>query len=109
MVKYPFRNLVFQGGGAKALAYHGALRVLEDEGILLQIERVAGTSAGAALAALLSMRLDVNEIVNIYKTYNADRLAVTRSGWIPDRSSTPNVLRRELERIQNSFSSVTRL
>ncbi|NCF65853.1 MAG: hypothetical protein GWP61_07760 [Chloroflexi bacterium] len=109
MVKYPFRNLVFQGGGAKALAYHGALRVLEDEGILLQIERVAGASAGAALAALLSMRLDVNEIVNIYKTFNADRLAVTQSGRIPDRSSTPNVLRRELERIQNSFSSVTRL
>ena len=65
MVKYPFRNLVLQGGGAKALAYHGALRVLEDEKILPQIERVAGASAGAALAALVSMRLDVDEIIKV--------------------------------------------
>ena len=60
MVRYPFRNLVFQGGGVKASAYHGALRVLEDEEILPQIERVAGASAGAVVAALLSMHLDVD-------------------------------------------------
>ncbi len=109
MVKYPFRNLVFQGGGAKALAYHGALRVLQDEGILLQIERVAGASAGAALAALLSMRLDVDEIVKVYKTFDIEQLAATKLGRIPDSNSAPSILRRELERIQNSFASVTRL
>ncbi len=109
MVRYPFRNLVFQGGGVKALAYHGALRVLENEGILTQIERVAGVSAGASVAALLSMRLDVDEIVEVYKTFDIDRVTNARSGSMPARSSTPGFLRRELERIQNSFASVTRL
>jgi NTE family protein len=109
MVRYPFRNLVFQGGGTKALAYHGALRVLENEGILTQIERVAGVSAGAALAALLSMRLDVDEIVEVYQTFDFDQIATARVGFMPDRTSTPGFLRRELERIQNSFASVNRL
>ena len=109
MVRYPFRNLVFQGGGVKASAYHGALRVLEDEEILPQIERVAGASAGAAVAAMLSMHLDVDEIVNIYGTYDIEQIMVVRSGNMPDSNSTPNILRRELERIQNSFTSVTRL
>ncbi len=109
MVKYPFRNLVFQGGGVKALAYHGALRVLENEGILAQIDRVAGASAGAATAAFLSMGLDVDEIVKIYGSFDMEKITMAKSGLMPDRSSTPNLLRRELERIQNSFASVTRL
>ena len=35
--RYPFKNLVFQGGGVKAYVYHGVLRVLDEEGILPQI------------------------------------------------------------------------
>ena len=42
-----FRNLVFEGGGVKGIAYAGAVAVLEDKGILPGIRRVAGTSAGA--------------------------------------------------------------
>jgi NTE family protein len=109
MVRYPFRNLVFQGGGAKALTYHGALRALENEEILPQIERVAGASAGAVLAGLLSMRLDVDEIIEVYQTFDFDQITAARSGSMPDRTSTPGFLRRELERLQNSFASVTRL
>ena len=45
--KYHFRNLVFEGGGVKGIAYVGALEVLDQEGILKDIKRVAGTSAGA--------------------------------------------------------------
>ena len=93
MVRYPFRNLVFQGGGAKAFAYHGALRVLENERILPHIERVAGVSAGAALAALLSMRLDVDEIVKVYQTFDTDQISAVRAGTMPDRTGTPGFLR----------------
>ncbi len=109
MVNYPFRNLVFQGGGIKVLAYHGALRVLEGEGILAHIDRVAGASAGAAMATFVAMRLNVDEIVEIYKTFDYERITVSRSGHMPDRHSSPSFLQRELERIQNSFASVTRL
>ena len=55
--RFPFKDLVFQGGGVKAYVYHGVLRVLDEEGILSQIERVAGTSAGALQAAMLCFRL----------------------------------------------------
>jgi len=54
-VEYPFRNLVFEGGGVKGVAYIGALEVLEKKGILGQIERIGGTSAGAINAVLLAL------------------------------------------------------
>ena len=53
--KYHFRNLVFEGGGVKGIAYVGALEVLDQEGILKDIKRVAGTSAGAMVAVLVGL------------------------------------------------------
>jgi NTE family protein len=49
-----YRNLVFEGGGAKGVAYVGALEVLERRGHLAEVERVGGASAGAITAALLA-------------------------------------------------------
>ena len=46
--RYPFRNLVFQGGGVKAYVYHGVLKVLDEEEILSQIEQGDPTAAEAA-------------------------------------------------------------
>ncbi len=106
---FPFRNLVFQGGGSKALAYHGAVQVLEQEGILDDIERVAGTSAGAALATMLSMRLDMAEILRVYRSFDVDGFIASLSGRIPDRDSPPRFLQRELERLQGNFASIARL
>ena len=51
------KNLVFKGGGVLGIAYAGAIKVLEDKQILGQIERVAGTSAGAITAALVNLSL----------------------------------------------------
>ena len=50
-----FRNLVFEGGGVKGIAYAGAVAVLEEKEILPDIRRVAGTSAGAITATLLAL------------------------------------------------------
>ena len=52
---FPFRNLVFEGGGVKGVAYLGALEALEERGILGQITRVAGASVGGLNALLLSL------------------------------------------------------
>lgn len=48
------RNLVFQGGGVKGIAYVGVLQALEAQGVLSTVTRVAGTSAGAITAALVA-------------------------------------------------------
>jgi NTE family protein len=52
---YHFRNLVFEGGGVKGIAYLGALEVLEERKIMANIKRVGGTSVGAINAALLAL------------------------------------------------------
>ncbi|MBO7629039.1 MAG: patatin-like phospholipase family protein [Bacteroidales bacterium] len=61
-MSYHFHNLVFEGGGVKGIAYVGALEVLEREGILQDIKRVAGTSAGAMMAVMVGLRYTVDEI-----------------------------------------------
>ncbi len=71
---YPFKNLVFQGGGVRSYVYHGALRVLEEKGILDQIERVAGTSAGALFSTLISFRLSAEETIKLYKTIDFSKM-----------------------------------
>ena len=59
---YHFRNLVFEGGGVKGIAYVGALEVLEEKGILKDIKRVAGTSVGAMIAVLVGLRYTPEEM-----------------------------------------------
>ncbi len=102
---YPFRNLAFQGGGSKAYAYHGALQVLESEGILAPIERVAGTSAGATLATLLSMRMSVKEIRQFYAAFDVDGFNAALSGRTADGTYPP----RFLGRLQGNITSMNRL
>ena len=58
---YHFRNLVFEGGGVKGAAYLGAMQVLEEKGILPDIERVGGTSVGAINAILVALGFSNSE------------------------------------------------
>lgn len=62
---YQFRNLIFEGGGVKGVAYLGALGVLEEKGILPQIERIGGTSAGAIIGLLIGLNFSLKEIEEI--------------------------------------------
>lgn len=52
--------LVFEGGGAKGVAYIGALRAIEERG--LHIGAVAGASAGAITAALIAAGYKADEL-----------------------------------------------
>jgi predicted acylesterase/phospholipase RssA len=54
--------LVFEGGGAKGVAYVGALRALEQRG--LQIRATAGASAGAITATLVAAGFDASRLEN---------------------------------------------
>ncbi len=60
-----FENLVFEGGGIKGIAYTGAIGVLEGKGIMPDIRRVAGTSAGAITATLLALGASAAQIQEI--------------------------------------------
>ena len=56
------KNLAFKGGGVLGIAYAGAIKVLEEKNLLSGIEQVAGTSAGAITAALVSLNYTADQI-----------------------------------------------
>ena len=60
-----FRNLVFEGGGVKGVAYGGALTELERMNVLEKVKRVAGTSAGAITSLLIALGYSVKEASGI--------------------------------------------
>lgn len=88
-----YRNLVMEGGGIKGIAYGGALKELENRGIMESIVRVAGTSAGAIQASLVAVGYSAEEITNIVantpiEAFNDDgfltkgsRRLIKKFGW----------------------------
>jgi len=67
-LKYPYKNLVLEGGGVRGLAYAGAFSALEKEGVLQQIDKVAGTSAGAIAGVMISVGYTATEIDSIVQS-----------------------------------------
>ena len=62
---YPFKNLIFEGGGVKGIGFVGALQVLEEKHILENIKRFGGTSAGAITALILGLGYTISELKDI--------------------------------------------
>lgn len=60
-----YTNLVFEGGGIRGIAYAGVLKVLENSGIIKDIEKVGGTSAGAITALMISLGYSSDVIYEI--------------------------------------------
>jgi NTE family protein len=82
LMKNAYTNLVFEGGGVKGIAYAGAIKVLEEQNILASIEKVAGTSAGAITAALVSLNYTSQDITSIINNLN---FTLFEDGWDPVR------------------------
>ena len=85
-----FRNLVFEGGGVKGIAYVGAMEVLEEKGILGDVRRVGGTSAGAINAVLLAAGYSNDEQREILGTLDFNRFMDDSFGVIRDTNRLLN-------------------
>ena len=96
--QYPFRNLVFKGGGIRGVAYTGVLESLYEFNILPQIERVAGTSAGAITACLVCFRLEKEQLFPLIETLDY--------GKVPQASDAPEV-RRFFGRLLRNMNELT--
>jgi NTE family protein len=81
---YHFKNLVFEGGGVKGIAYVGALEVLDREGILNDIERVAGTSAGAMVAVMVALNYTAEEMRQVLEGLNFKDFKDSTKGVLRD-------------------------
>ncbi|MDO8715644.1 MAG: patatin-like phospholipase family protein [Dehalococcoidales bacterium] len=71
---YHFRNLVFEGGGVKGIAYIGAMKIIEDKGILDNILRIGGTSVGAINATLLALGFTNQEQRHILENLDFNKI-----------------------------------
>ena len=65
---HPLECLVFKGGGAKGSIYPGAVRALEEAGVMPYIKRFAGASAGSIVAALLAVGLSADQLFHELST-----------------------------------------
>ncbi|KFE52863.1 exosortase [Pseudomonas syringae] len=57
----PVRRMILSGGGAKGVAYSGAVAALENEGALAGIEMLYGSSVGAIMAAMIASGMNATE------------------------------------------------
>ncbi len=78
--KYVYKNLVLEGGGVRGLAYAGAFSQLEKNGIIYQLEKVAGTSAGAIAGLMISIGYSAGEMDSIMRTLPVEAFNDGRGG-----------------------------
>ncbi len=76
-----YKNLVFAGGGVKSYAYLGALKVLEENGTLANIENVAGSSAGSLYAIFVGLNFSVQEIQQAIDALDTSKEIATSSQY----------------------------
>jgi NTE family protein len=80
-----FRNLVFEGGGVKGIAYIGAMQVLSQRGYLGDpIRRVGGTSAGAINALIYALGYDIREQQEILNSTDFKNFMDSSFGFVRD-------------------------
>jgi NTE family protein len=119
---YHFRNLVFEGGGVKGIAYIGAMQLLEEKGILAGIRRIGGTSVGGINAVLLALGYtnaeqrnilwkmnfnnfldaswlipNLNRVLNRYGWYKGEAFREWISGLIKDKMGSAGITFQDLK------------
>jgi NTE family protein len=70
---FNFENLAIEGGGAKGVAYVGAVEVLHQAGVLQKLKRVAGTSAGSITAGLIALGYTPQELYETLLALNLEK------------------------------------
>jgi len=93
-----YRNLVFKGGGVRGIAYMGALEALDEYHLIENTQRVAGTSAGAIAATLVSFGLSIPETKNLF-----DSLDFTKVPQMESKSQGRKLLHLPEERSSLRF------
>jgi NTE family protein len=102
--QFSFKNLVFKGGGAKGVAYLGAIEALDHRGILPGIRGVAGSSAGAITAAVLSFSKSAAQVKEIVDTLDFSKIAGNEREDLP---GVPKIVEDALKEVTGIAGDVT--
>jgi len=124
-MSYQFKNLIFEGGGVKGIAYVGAMEALAERGICDQVERVGGTSAGAINAVLVGLDYNGAETRKLlweldFNNFMDDSWGIVRDterliesfGWYKGdffRDWMGSVIRRKTGNSESTFADVEAL
>jgi NTE family protein len=84
-----YENLALEGGGTKGHIYMGAALELERLGILKQLQRISGASAGAIAALLFATGWPVKKIQEMYSKMDFETMAM---GGILDKIWVPRTM-----------------
>jgi len=76
----PYTNLALKGGGIRGIAYTGAVKVLEEKGITVNLQNIAGTSSGAIVGTLVAVSYTAGEMQQIMLHLKIQRF--NDGGWI---------------------------
>lgn len=93
-------GLCLTGGGARGAYQIGALKALEELGIMSQVYAVSGTSIGSVNASLLSSK-SIDELKNIWLDYPAGDFAKTTSVFKTLRERKFDVVNKGIYEIDN--------
>lgn len=58
----PIETLVFEGAGARGVVYPGAIKALEERGVLNSVKRIGGVSSGSIVSLLLALGYNSKEL-----------------------------------------------
>lgn len=67
-----YKNLVFEGGGIRGVAYAGVIKALEEKNLIQPVEKTAGSSVGAIAALLVSLQYSSHEIDSVFSTLSIE-------------------------------------
>ena len=79
--QYEYDALVIEGGGVKGVFVTGALKKLEELGILQNIKKFAGSSAGAILVGALACGYTADELYEVMKELDFNQFK-DGYGWV---------------------------
>ena len=99
----PFNCLAFEGGGVACVGHAGAISVLEEYGVLDEVEYVSGVSGGALAALSVCLGMTALETEEVLKEMPMEKfLPMTESWWF-----TPQPLANiaELIRVWKRYGS----
>lgn len=82
-------NLVLSGGGVRGLIDIGAIKALEDHGLMSGISKIAGTSIGAVLGAAVAFGMKSNELEELMSHLNFKDLLGAKTRGIIKRDGLP--------------------
>jgi exoenzyme U len=104
-------RLVLTGGGAKGVAYPGALKALEHSGQLAHIREVGGTSVGAIVAALVATGMDGDGCKTLLDRIHLHRLFARKDKPAAEPGGSPPLsrLRSQLSIAANLGSTAPNL